>query len=207
MTDPVQTVFIVDDDASFLKGVQRLLRSSGYVTECFSSAIDFLARCPQEARGCVLADLRMPGMDGIALQRALTQSANPLPVVFLTGQGDIHSSVTAMRQGAEDFLIKTAPREAVIAAVERALERDVRERQARTRHQGLHSKFDKLTPRERQVLSQVMRGRMNKQIAADLQIDERSVKRHRTNLMGKLEVNSVAELVQLAVEAGFGATQ
>lgn len=206
MTDPVQTVFIVDDDASFLKGVQRLLQSSGYVTECFSSAIDFLARCPQKATGCVLADLRMPGMDGMALQRALAQSANPLPVVFLTGQGDIHSSVTAMRQGAEDFLIKTAPRGAVIAAVERALERDVRERQARERCQDLQSKFDKLTPRERQVLSQVMRGRMNKKIAADLQIDERSVKRHRTNLMGKLEVNSVAELVQLAVEAGFGAT-
>ena len=203
MSEPVQTVFVVDDDASFLRGMQRLLRSSGYVTECFNSADDFLARCPPGARGCVLADLEMPGMDGLALQAALAQSANPLPVVFLTGQGDIPSSVAAMRQGAEDFLVKTAPKEAVIAAIERALARDAGEHEARARRDELQSRFETLTPRERQVLSQVIRGRLNKQIAADLGIDERSVKRHRTNLMRKLEVISVAELVQLAVEAGF----
>jgi len=202
MSEPVPAVFVVDDDASFLKSIQRLLRGSGYVTEGFCSASDFLARRKPGATGCVLADLRMPDMDGLALQAALAQSADPLPVVFLTGQGDIPSSVAAMRQGAEDFLVKTAPKEAVIAAVERALARGVRERAARTRRHELQSQFNKLTPRERQVLAEVLRGRLNKQIAADLGIDERSVKRHRTNLMRKLAVKSLAELVHLAVEAG-----
>ncbi len=204
MSDPVPTVFVVDDDAPFLRSIQRLLRSSGYVTECFRSAGDFLARCPQGATGCVLADLQMPDMDGLALQAALAQSANPLPVVFLTGQGDIPSSVAAMRRGAEDFLVKTAPKEVVIAAIERALARDARERHQRARRHDQRSRFETLTPRERQVLSQVMQGQLNKQIAAELGIDERSVKRHRTNLTRKLEVKSVAELVQLAVELGFG---
>ena len=202
MSEPLQTVFIVDDDASFLRGIERLLRSSGYVTECFSSASDFLAGCPREATGCVLADLRMPGTDGLALQAMLAQSATPLPVVFLTGHGDIPTSVKAMRQGAEDFLVKTAPKELVIVAIERALARDIREREARARRHEMQLRFEKLTPREHQVLSQVMLGRRNKQIAADLGIEERSVKRHRTNLMRKLEVTSVAELVQMTAEAG-----
>ncbi|NJN47217.1 MAG: response regulator, partial [Candidatus Competibacteraceae bacterium] len=105
------TVFVVDDDASFLKSIQRLLRSSGYAVESFSSATAFLTRRSPQTRGCVLADLQMPNMDGLALQAALAQSANPLPVVFLTGQGDIPSSVRAMRQGVEDFLVKTVPKE------------------------------------------------------------------------------------------------
>lgn len=203
MSEPQQTVFVVDDDVSFLRSMARLLRSSGYVVECFSSADDFLARCRPGAPGCVLADLQMPGMDGLALQATLAQSANPLPVVFLTGHGDIHSSVAAMRQGAEDFLVKTAPREIVIAAIERSFARDAREREDRGRSHELQSRFEKLTPREHQVLAQVIKGRMNKQIAADLGIDERSVKRHRTNLMKKIEAKSVAELVQLAIVAGI----
>jgi RNA polymerase sigma factor (sigma-70 family) len=203
MSDPVQTVFVVDDDALFLRAIQRLLRSSGYVTECFSSAGDFLSRCPQEARGCVLADLQMPEMDGLALQAALAQSANPLPVVFLTGEGDIPSSVAAMRGGAEDFLVKTAPKEAVIAAIERALARDQRERRARMRRLELEQSCESLTPREREVLQGVLKGLRNKQIAYAMNIDERSVKRHRTNLMKKLGVGSVAQLIQIAVEAGL----
>ena len=202
MNEPVQTVYVVDDDSSFRRSIQRLLRSSGYATECFSSARDFLARCPRGATGCVLADLQMPEMDGLALQAALASSENPLPFVFLTGQGDIPSSVAAMRRGAEDFLVKTAPKEVVIAALERALAREAQEREARVRHVELVSRFEKLTPREHHVLSQVLKGWMNKQIAAELGIDERSVKRHRSNLMGKLEVKSVAELTQLAIEAG-----
>jgi len=207
MSDPVQTVFVVDDDAPFLRGIQRLLHSYGYATECFSSARDFLARRPRGAMGCVLADLQMPDMDGLALQEALAQSANPLPVVFLTGEGDIPSSVAAMRRGAEDFLVKTAPKEAVIDAIERALARDVRERDERARRREQQSRFETLTSRECQVLSQVLQGRLNKQIAADLGIDERSVKRHRTNLMRKLGAKSVAELVQLTVELGFGSSE
>ncbi len=203
MNEPVPTVFVVDDDVSFLRSMERLLRSSGYVTECFSAAEDLLARRPGEAGGCVLADLQMPGLDGLALQAALAEFADPLPVVFLTGQGDISSSVAAMRQGAEDFLVKTAPRGEVIGAIERAMARDATERRSRAQRQELQSRFDRLTPRQWQVLSQVMQGRMNKQIAVDLGIDERSVKRHRTALMRKLEVKSVAALVQLATKAGI----
>ena len=207
MSEPVQTVFVVDDDASFLRSIQRLLRSSGYVTECFSSAGDFLARRPPGATGCVLADLQMPGMDGLALQASLARSANPLPVVFFTGQGDIPSSVKAMRGGAEDFLVKTSPKEVLFATIERALARDAREREARVRRRELQSRFEELTPREHQVVSQVIKGRMNKQIAAEMGIDERSVKRHRTNLMRKLGAKSVAELVQLVVDSGVNAPE
>lgn len=202
MTEFARTVFVVDDDASFLASVGRLLRASGYAAECYASAADFLAHRPSQAPGCVVADLKMPGMDGMALQASLSQSADPLPIVFLTGRGDIPTSVKAMRQGAEDFLAKTAPKEELLAAIERAFVRDARERCARERRRDLLARFEKLTVREHQVLAQVLHGRLNKQIAADLGIDERSVKRHRTSLMGKLNAKSVAELAQLAIEAG-----
>lgn len=195
-------VFVVDDDTSFLKSVCRLLRATGYTVEGFTSATDFLARRPAQATGCVLADLQMPGMDGMELQESLSQCDDPLPIVFLTGQGDIPTSVKAMRHGAEDFLPKTSTKEALLAAIERALERDARERSAREFRRALRARFEKLTARERQVLAHVLRGRLNKQIAADLGINERSVKRHRTSLMAKLDAKSVTELTQLAIEAG-----
>jgi len=198
------TVFVIDDDAGFLAGIERLLRASGYPVRCFSSAAEFLATRSTDAAGCVVADLQMPGMDGIALQTALAGSDDPLPIVFLTGQGDIATGVQAMRQGAEDFLTKTAPKEEVLAAIERALARDARERAERLRRHELQARFGKLTPREREVLRHVLSGRLNKQIAAELGIDERSVKRHRTSLMAKVAVRSVAELAQLAAEAGIG---
>ncbi len=128
-----------------------------------------------------------------------------MPIVFLTGQGDIPTSVRAMRQGAEDFLTKTAPRDEVLAAIERALARDARERAERMRQRDLRARFEKLTPREWEVLGHVLSGRLNKQIAAELGIDERSVKRHRTSFMAKLAVRSVAELAQLAAGAGITA--
>lgn len=202
MSAGMPTVFVVDDDAAFLTAVERLLRVSGYAVASFTSATEFLARRVPDAAGCVVADLDMPGMDGLGLQTALADSDAPLPVVFLTGQGDIPATVQAMRSGAEDFLTKTAPKEALLAAIERALERDTRERSDRARRHALRSRFERLTPREREVLMHVLRGRLNKQIAADLGIDERSVKRHRTSLMAKIEVGSVAELAQLAAEAG-----
>lgn len=207
MSGQGRTVFVVDDDPSFLKGIERLLRSCGFATRCHASAVDFLGSHSPDAAGCVLADLRMPQMDGIALQRHLANSANPLPVVFLTGQGDIPTSVEAMRGGAEDFLVKTAPREAIIAAVERALARDEEERRGRCRRRALEQACKKLTPREREVLHHVLEGLRNKQIAYAMHIDERSVKRHRTNLMTKLGVGSVVELVQLAVESGLSQSE
>ena len=207
MSDTAPTVFVVDDDASFLTSVARLLRASGFQVKTFSSAADFLTQRPPGARGCVVTDLQMPGMTGIELQAALAESDNPLPILFLTGHGDIPTSVKAMRHGAEDFLTKRAPKEELLAAVQRALARDVQDQAERTRRHNLHSRFGQLTPREREVLTHVLRGQLNKQIAADLGINERSVKRHRTSLMAKLQIQSVAELGQLATEAGFSDRQ
>jgi len=180
-----------------------MLRASGYVVSSFTAVADFLERRPAGTAGCLVADLKMPGMDGMSLQQALSRSDDPLPIVFLTGHGDIPTSVTAMRRGAEDFLTKTAPRDQLLGAIERALARDAHERHMRTQQRELRARIAALTPREREVLGHVLRGERNKQIAADLGIDERSVKRHRTSLMAKLRVESVAALTRLAVEAGI----
>jgi FixJ family two-component response regulator len=200
VSEPVPVVHVVDDDASFLVSVSRMLRAAGYTVRTFSSATDLLAQV-SDVPGCVIADLRMPGLDGLELQTALA-TASSMPVIFLTGQGDIPATVRAMRQGAEDFLTKLAPKEDLVGAVERALARDARQRQERTRTMEVRARLDVLTPREREVLRHVVRGRLNKQIAADLGIHERTVKLHRTAITVKLRVRSVAELTLLAQEAG-----
>ncbi len=197
------TVFIVDDDAAYLGAVARLLRASGLLVKTFTSATEFLRQRSPNAPGCVVTDLQMPGMNGIELQSALAKTENPLPLVFLTGRGDIPTSVAAVRCGAEDFLTKLASRETLLAAVNRALERDARERAGRDCRREVHDRFKQLTPRDQEVLAHVLRGQLNKQIAAELCIDERSVKRHRTSLMQKLRVQSMAELFHLAHEAGM----
>jgi FixJ family two-component response regulator len=202
MSEPPQTVFIVDDDPSFLASMSRWLDAFGYSVESYSSAMEFLAQRPKQAKGCVITDLRMPGMGGTELQHALERSGNPLPIIFLTGYGDIPASVQAMRSGAEDFLVKTADKETILDAVERALARDSSERLQRRKQKALQQRFEQLTPRQYEVLTHVLLGKLNKLIAADLGIDERSVKRHRANMMKKLQVNSVAELARLAIEAG-----
>ena len=203
MNKPRTTVCVVDDDPSFLGGMVRLLRASGYSVEGYSSAKEFLARKPANAEGCVLTDLQMPDMDGLELQNALNSSGNPLTVVFLSGAGDIPTSVETIKKGAEDFLTKTASKQELFAVIERALERDRRGRLQRTRKHELLLRFSQLTPREHKVLEGVLRGQFNKEIAWDLDITERSVKRHRTNLMRKLNVTSVAELVSCTIEAGW----
>jgi len=195
-------VYVVDDDESFLRAVSRLLRLSGFQVVNYNSATEFLSQLEPAAVGCVVADLQMPGMDGMALQAALQQTDNPLPVIFLTGRGDIPSSVRAMRQGAEDFLTKDAPKEDLIGAVQRALARDAQERAQRARSATLRQRFELLSARELEVLKHVMRGRLNKQIANDLGIHERTVKLHRTAITTKLGVHSVAELTKLWMEAG-----
>ena len=139
MSATTPTVHIVDDDASFLAAASRLLRASGFAVKTFSSASDFLAQRDTDAPGCVVADLQMPEMNGLDLQSALARTRNPLPTLFLTGQGDIPSSVRAMRGGAEDFLEKSAPREKLLDAVKRALARDEREREERARQRELRA--------------------------------------------------------------------
>ena len=188
-------VHVVDDDASVRNALGRMLRASGYAVQLFASGQEFLDQCSTATAGCVLVDLDMPGLGGMELQTALSRSNHLLPVVFLTGRGDIPTSVRAMRQGAEDFLTKQAPKAAVLAAVQRALARDARERANRARLAGL-------TLREREVLGHVVAGKLNKQIAADLGLNERTVKLHRTAITTKLGVPSVAELTKLWIEAG-----
>ncbi len=198
-----ETVFIVDDDVSYLRSVSRLLRASGFRVVIHNSAEEFLAMLKPDAAGCVVTDLMMPGMDGMALQQALQKSESPLPILFLTGQGDIPASVQAMRRGAEDFLTKHAPKKELIAAVNRALAANEQDRAKRARLRALRQPFELLTGREREVLQHVIQGKLNKQIAADLGIHERTVKLHRTNITTKLRVHSVAELTLMAQEAGF----
>jgi FixJ family two-component response regulator len=190
-------VHVVDDDASFARALSRLLSAHGFTVRTFVSGAKLLAQVSRASRGCVIMDLNMPGQSGLELQNELAQRGVVLPVVFLTGGGDIPSSVRAMQHGAVDFLEKHAPKEQLIAAVERALQSD--------RKVGdLRQRFARLTERELEVLRHVVRGRMNKQIAADLGIHERTVKLHRTAVTTKLGVRSVAELTTLAHEARLG---
>jgi two-component system response regulator FixJ len=203
VTQIAQTVRIVDDDPSFLTATSRLLRASGFAVKTFSSASEFLAHVDTDTPGCVVADLQMPGMNGLDLQSALARSRHPVPILFLTGHGDIPSSVVAMRFGAEDFLEKRAPKEKLLDAVRRALTRDAQEREERTRQWELRARFDMLTKREFEVLAHVVQGKLNKQIAGDLGIHERTVKLHRTAITTKLRVQSVAELTRLTDEAGI----
>jgi two-component system response regulator FixJ len=196
------TVHVVDDDASFRLALSRLLGAHGYAVKTYASAQEFLGAHDGDAPGCVVVDLRMPDVDGLALQAALAGSPHPLPLLFLTGHAETAATVRAMRAGAEDFLEKRAPQGQLLEAVRRALDRDAQERAARRRRQELRSRFDTLTAREREVLGHVLQGRLNKQIAADLGIHERTVKIHRKSLMTKLDVRSVAALVRLVPEAG-----
>jgi len=200
VSEPAPVVFVVDDDASFLVAVSRLLRAAGHAVRTFSSAKEFLDH-RDDAPGCLIADLRMPGLSGLELQEALAADAHALPVIFLTGHGDIPTTVRAMQRGAENFLTKDAPKEDLLAAIERALARDALQRTERVRLRALRSRFDDLTPREREVLQHVVRGRLNKQIAGDLGIGERTVKLHRTAITTKLRVRTVAELIRLVQEA------
>ena len=189
-------VHLVDDDASFCRSVSRLLGARGFHVAPFASGAELMAAVDGGTRGCIVTDLHMPGLDGLQLQGLLAERGILLPIVFLTGRADIPSSVRAMRGGALDFLEKTAPGTDLIAAVQRALACDEKQGELRQR-------FATLTEREREVLRAVIRGRMNKQIAAELGIHERTVKLHRTAITSKVGVRSVAELTTLAREAGL----
>jgi FixJ family two-component response regulator len=198
-------VHVVDDDESFLYAMSRLLRASGFLSRTYSSAREFLEERRTDEPGCVVVDLHMPDLGGLDLQAVLAQSRYPLPVLFLTGHADTASTVRAMRGGAEDFLEKTATKELVLDAVRRALARNAQEREERSHRDELRARFAAISAREREVLDHVLRGRLNKQIAGDLGIHERTVKVHRKAIMTKLSVRSVAALAQLSQEAGLPA--
>jgi len=199
--DTTPIVHLVDDDSAFLAAMGRYLRAAGFAVATFSSGAELLSQVSTQTRGCVVADLAMPGLSGLELQAMLADRAVAMPMVFLTGQADIPSSVRAMRCGAVDFLEKLAPKEQLVTAITRALEHDADAYAARLRLEERRHRLAALTGREREVLALVVRGKMNKQIAAVLGIHERTVKLHRTAITTKLGVHAVAQLAILASEA------
>jgi FixJ family two-component response regulator len=198
MTPPTPIVHVVDDDESLRTAVARVLRAAGHEVRAYPSAGEFLLGQPADAPGCVVLDVLMPGPSGLDLQEALARRQGALPVVFLTGQGDIAMSVRAMKAGAVDFLTKPVQREALLEAVRNALLRDSRSRADRERDAAVRARFETLTSRERAVFILVTAGKANKQIAAELGISERTVKAHRSQVAEKMQVTSLAELVHIA---------
>jgi len=203
-TSTVPIVHIVDDDAGMRKALGVLLRAAGYEVRTYASANEFLLARPGDAPGCALLDVRMPGPSGLDLQQALAQRGTELPVVFLTGHGDIPMSVRAVKAGAVDFLTKPVKRPALLAAVTAALARDAESRAQREDLREIEARYNRLTAREREVLPLVVAGKLNKQTASDLGIAERTVKVHRGRIMEKMRVQSLAELVHLAERLGLG---
>jgi FixJ family two-component response regulator len=207
MTDAALTVFLVDDDAGVLKGLSRLLRARGYEVQAFSSPQAFLAGHDASIPGCAVFDVSMPGLDGLELQRALSAGGSQRPVIFLTGKGDIPTSVRAMRAGAVDFLTKPVNDDDLLAAIARAVKQDADTRHASAELDSVNARFAILTPREREVMTHVIAGRLNKQIAGDLGTVEKTIKVHRGRVMEKLGVRSVADLVRLAEKAGISGSK
>jgi FixJ family two-component response regulator len=203
MTKDEPTVFIIDDDASVRKGLSRLLRSLGFDVEAFASAEEFLVRERFQGVGCIVLDVRMPGLSGVDLQNELTRVHYDVPIIFITGHGDIPMSVEAMKKGAIDFLPKPFDEDALLLAVTRALEKAGDARVLKVERDALKSRLELLTPRETEILRYVISGMLNKQIAYELDIAEKTVKVHRGRIMEKLSVNSVADLVRLAERVGI----
>lgn len=206
MTAERTVLHVIDDDASWRKSVQRLLSAVGYEVALYESAEIFLATASLDAPGCILLDLRMPGLTGLQLQQRLADAGHAPPIVFLSGHGDIPISVQAMRSGAEDFLTKPVETDVLIRAVARAVARDREDRARNQQLDALRARVDALTPAERKVLTLVVQGRLNKQVAAELGTTERTVKWHRHNIMQKLELDSLAQLVSLAERLGMVGT-
>ena len=202
MPDPKPTVFVIDDDASIRKSLSRLLRSAGHTTETFASAEAFLGREHFSGIGCLLLDVQMPGLNGMDLQEELNKADYHMPIVFITGHGDIPMSVEAMKKGAVDFLTKPFNDKELLQAVGKAIEKDACTRAEYDETLDIRKRIELLTPRELEVLRYVITGMLNKQIALKLDIAEKTVKVHRGRIMEKLCVDSVADLVRLAEKAG-----
>ncbi len=194
----VQTVFILDDDVSFCRALERLLSVLGFRVQAFQSAFDFFAQWSPDRAGCLLLDLRMPDLNGLEVQRRLAGLEPELPIIFVSGQADVPSCVSAMRGGAADILLKPFQEDELVAALTRALARDLRRRPEQAEQADLRTRLATLTPRELGVFRLVAKGILNKQIAAVLGTKEGTVKMHRGHVMRKLELGSVAELVNFA---------
>jgi FixJ family two-component response regulator len=200
-----ETVFLVDDDPGVLKALSRVLRGEGWTVETYDSAEAFLARPATAMNGCIVLDVTMPGLDGLELQRQLRETDRVLPIVFVSGHGDIPLSVKAIKAGATDFLTKPVQAHALIAAVRSAIADGASARAARAESDTLHQRLASLTSREREVFRAVAMGRLNKQIAGDLGIVEQTVKFHRAHIMERMQAKTVAELMHMAARLGLAA--
>jgi FixJ family two-component response regulator len=201
MTIPTATVYVVDDEPSVRKAIERLLRSAGLVVSTYASAHEYLERYDPNAPGCLVLDLAMPGLSGHDLQDALAARGGAPPIIFLTGHAGVPDSVRAMKRGAVEFLTKPVDDTTLIDAVMNAVEKDRIERSKRAERAEIRKRLASLTARESQVLHYVVAGKLNKQIAGELGTVEKTVKVHRARVMRKMQVRSLAELVQLAVQA------
>ena len=203
MQDSDAIVAIVDDDPSVQKGLQRLIRSMGWKAESFASAQDFLARSRTEAPSCLVLDLKMPGLSGLDLQKRMAEAGVEIPIVFLTGHGDIPATVQAMKAGAVEFLTKPVDEEDLVRAIQEAIERDRRTCAEHAELRGLRERYGTLTAREQEVMRQVISGLLNKQIAGELEITEDTVKFHRGHIMRKMGADSLPDLVRMAENLGI----
>ena len=201
--DNMFTVFIVDDDDRVTKALSRLMRVKGYEARSYTSPREFLAQHDAAVSGCAVFDVSMPGLDGLELQSALTAGGSHRPVIFITGKGDVSTSVRAMKAGAIDFLTKPVSNQDLLEAIRRAEELDAKSRKAQSDLASIEAKVTTLTARERQVFTHVVAGRMNKQIAYELGTVEKTIKFHRSAIMRKLGVRTVADLVRMAEKAGI----
>ena len=197
-------IAIVDDDLSVRRSLQRLIRSAGWNAESFASAQEFLARPGPGTPSCLVLDLRLPGLSGLDLQKRMAEIGLEIPIVFLTGHGDIPASVQAMKAGAVEFLTKPFDEEDLFQAIKEAIERDQRTRQQRAKKRELKNRYASLTSREQEIMEQVISGKLNKQIAAELSITEFTVKFHRGHIMRKMQADSLADLVRMAGNLGMG---
>ena len=201
------SVVVIDDDASVRKALDNLFRSVGLHVELFNSPQEFLQSGRPDRPGCIVLDVRFPGRSGLDMQREITAANTPLPIIFITGYGDIPMSVRAMKAGAVEFLTKPFRDQDLLDAVGVALERDRARRANEERLTELRSRFGTLTARERQVLKLVIAGRLNKQIAGELGVSEMTVKMHRRQVMRKMQAAGLAQLVRLADQLGLGSPQ
>jgi FixJ family two-component response regulator len=197
-------VFVVDDDASVRRSTERLVRPLGFGVQTFASAREFLDGARLERPGCLVLDVRLPGLSGLDLQRELAQRGVEIPIIFLTGHGDIQMTVRAMKAGAVEFLTKPVKSRDLLAAIRGAIERGRVSHQARREVEALRERYERLTPREREVLPLVVAGLLNKQIAGELAASERTVKFHRAHIMKKMQAESLAELVRMVERLGLG---
>ena len=203
MTPDTCCVHVIDDDVSWRRSVDRLLAAAGYRVALHESAEAFLATAELDAPGCILLDMRMPGLTGLQLQQHLLERRQPIPIVFISGHGDIPSTVLAMKSGAETFLTKPVDTDVLLKTIEQAILRSREEHDRRGQLDALRSRVDSLTPTERKVFAMVVRGTLNKRIAVELGTAERTVKWHRQHIMQKLQAGSLAELVSLAERLGL----